>query len=132
MSAAGFAAHRGDDETVSPTGVDVIENLLGGKGAHHLVHQHLEAIDLLALLVLFRLIQSQAQFGPPSAKAVDGDPKNFSGVLAQNLSEHFLGGIGDLHPEFPFSVGKYGKQYIFNNWNVNLKNSLSARGLKNR
>ncbi|MBE0599159.1 MAG: hypothetical protein IH614_18085 [Desulfuromonadales bacterium] len=70
-SAAGGAGHRTDIETAPAQGRAEVEDLPGGVGANLRVDENGNAVDLVRIVLRIWLIQSQAQFGPPSAKTME-------------------------------------------------------------
>lgn len=91
------AGGGGEDEALPLGGVDVVEDLVLGKGLDHRIHQDIDLVDPNGILLFFWLIQSQAQFGPASAKPLKNDPQVFAGMPRECLGEARPGGIGDLH-----------------------------------
>jgi len=77
--------------------MDVVEDLVLGKRLDHRVHQDIHLIDPNEIFHFFRLIQSQAQFGPPSAKSLKNDPQVFARMILERFGEVLPGGVGDLH-----------------------------------
>jgi hypothetical protein len=62
---------------------------------YSLLYQYIESINRNCFFVLPRLIQSQPQFGAPSAKALDHESDVFTGVLSKDLLNFVSRGIGN-------------------------------------
>lgn len=73
---------RFKDKAVAIAIVDIIEDLSVGKTLYCCIHHNFQAIKLNHIF-LFRLFQSQAQFGPASAKALKQYPEKLALILRQ-------------------------------------------------
>lgn len=104
-STATAAVFGEDGEAFSHGVFDVVYGMPAGETADRFVHQHVESVDLAALFIFFKLIQSQAQAGPASAKALNDDPQHLAGVFLEHLLQDFLSRIGDVNHLSLLGVG---------------------------
>ena len=88
---------RPNGETRAAPALHVIDNLAGNIRSNLLLDDKIEPANLLDLLYLFWLIQSQPQTGSASAKTFKDHPQTFSRVLAQKHLQLLFRLIGNLH-----------------------------------
>jgi hypothetical protein len=96
-SAASLAGGAGEHKSLPLMGVDIVEDLIHREGPDPFLDQDSDFVDLKGLFIFLRLIQSQAQFGPASAKPLENNPKRFARMVLEGLGQFLPGAIGDFH-----------------------------------
>jgi hypothetical protein len=76
-----------DREAPPPHVVDIVYGALNSVGDSPLVYQNVDALDVVGLVAVLRLIQSQTQSGPASAKALEHNPQAHTLIFFQDIEQ---------------------------------------------
>jgi hypothetical protein len=85
-----------DGKALALLGVEIINHAPLGVGENIFSDQQVDLIHGHNLIFPVRLIQSQAQSGPASAKAFEDHPQTFFRIVRENLLELLTRGISNF------------------------------------
>jgi len=83
---AASSGGRGNGKALSVGVADIIDFIPFSIGKNTRIDDQFDFVDQDNLFIFFQLIQSQAQFGPSSAKTFKNNPK----MLARMISQQFF------------------------------------------
>ena len=94
---AGSPVGRANREALAPHAVDVVYGAFNGIGGGSPVYQNVDSLDVVGLVTVLRLIQSQTQTGSASSKALKHHPQTLALILFQDIEQLCEGSLCYSH-----------------------------------
>ncbi|MFO8009902.1 MAG: hypothetical protein R6U89_03720 [Dehalococcoidia bacterium] len=102
--AAALTGFRTQQKSLTIQSLYPVEDVASRIRPDFIIYKYLDIIYLYCLFIFLWLIQSQAQFGPPSANSIKDDSQEFTRILGEENLQFLLCFVGDLdHALHPFS-----------------------------
>jgi|GEM_PF-6654780 len=90
------SSRRGDRKSLTAGIIVVINLVLPGVRKHSVINQQVNFVNRIELIIIFRLIQSQSQFGSASAISFKKNPEGSTRLLLQHLLDFVTCQVGNL------------------------------------